>query len=124
MHRLAADLEVVVAEPPEQAFGKFGVADLGFLQAEDVGRLLDEEPLDDGGAGADRIDVPGGDLEVRHRWRCSEPAGASPPSSRDVKGPRSGGVERGPTKRCYARSIAWTRPGNRGENPGAASAQL
>ena len=42
---------------------EFGIADLGFLQAEDVGRFLDEEFLDDPHAGADRIDVPGRDLE-------------------------------------------------------------
>ena len=39
---------------------------LGLLQAEDVGLLLVEEALDDRRAGADRIDVPGSDLELGH----------------------------------------------------------
>ena len=51
VHRLAADEEVVVAEPPEQPFRELGVADLGFLQAEDVGRFLGQELLDDLGCG-------------------------------------------------------------------------
>jgi len=36
---------------------------------------------------------------------------------REWKGPRSGGVERRPTKRCYARSIARPGPEQQGENP-------
>ena len=63
VHRLAADDDVVVAEPPEQPFRELAVADLGLLQAEDVGRFLDEEFLDDLDAGADRIDVPGRDFQ-------------------------------------------------------------
>ena len=51
VHRLAADDEMVVAEPPEQPVREFGVADLGLLQAEDVGRFLGQEFLDDLGRG-------------------------------------------------------------------------
>ena len=47
VHRLAADDDVVVAEPPEQLVREFAVADLGLLQAEDVGRFLGQEFLDD-----------------------------------------------------------------------------
>jgi len=63
VHRLAADDDVIVAEPPEKPFRKLGIADLGLLQAEDIGRLLGQELLDDFRARADRIDVPGRDLE-------------------------------------------------------------
>jgi hypothetical protein len=63
MHRLAADDDVIVAEPPEQRLRELGIADLGLLQTKDVGRFLDQEFLDDVGAGADRIDVPGGDFQ-------------------------------------------------------------
>jgi hypothetical protein len=35
----------------------------GFLQAENVWRLFLEQSLDEADAQADRVDVPGGDLE-------------------------------------------------------------
>jgi hypothetical protein len=51
------------------AFGKVAVDDLGFLEAKDVGPLLDEELLDDVEAGTDGIDVPGSNGERGlHGW--------------------------------------------------------
>src|SRR5689334_3950958 len=42
------------------------VVRLRLLQAQDVRLLLVEQPFDDPGAGANRIDVPAGDLELWH----------------------------------------------------------
>ncbi len=52
-----------VAEPLEQRAREDRVDHLGFLQAQDVRRFLAQELLDDGDPRADRIDVPGGDLQ-------------------------------------------------------------
>ena len=71
------------------------------------------------GARAHRIDVPGGDLEFCHGedWRPALRWSGRPFSRLPgavTKGPRSGGMERGPTKRSSRKAIAAT-PGNRGK---------
>ena len=66
VHLLAADEPVAVAEPLEHRVGKVVVDDLGLLQAQDVGGVIAQEPLDDVEAEAHRIDVPRGDRE-RHQ---------------------------------------------------------
>ena len=53
---------MVIAELRETGrAGKMPSIDLGFLKAEDIGRFLAQELLDDVDAGADAIDVPGSD---------------------------------------------------------------
>ena len=64
VHRLAADDAVDIAQALEPAVREFAVADLGLLQAEDVRLHLGEKLLDDPDPGADRVDVPGCDLEA------------------------------------------------------------
>ena len=95
VHLLALEHAVHVAVLAEQVGREDVVGDLGFLQAQDVGLLLAKQPLDDAEPGADRIHVPGGDLDavahvlaLSHFWLAEQ-----------IKGPRSGGMERGPTKR-------------------------
>ena len=64
VHALAAEGLVDVAEAAEHRGREIRVADLGLLQAQDVGRFLAQEFLDDLDPGADGIDVPGRDLEA------------------------------------------------------------
>ena len=105
MHRLAMDDVEIIAELPEEARREVIVYDLGFLKAEDVGLLFRNQPLDEPDPGADRVDVPGcnfqpfahGDaltlrLPKRKRRAFFRPAPGSP-----EKGPRTGGMVRGPT---------------------------
>ncbi len=66
MHFLPIEFVVNIAARMEQRGGKDDVLRLGFLQAENVGLLLVEQALDDAGARAHRIDVPGNDLEHGH----------------------------------------------------------
>jgi hypothetical protein len=66
VHLLPVELVMDVAARVEQRGGEHDVLRLGFLQAEDVGLLLVEQPPDEVGAGAHRIDVPRGDLELGH----------------------------------------------------------
>ena len=54
VHALAADDLVGVAEAPEHGRREVGVADLGFLQAQDIGRFLAQELLDDRRCGRGR----------------------------------------------------------------------
>ncbi len=77
VHALAAEDLVNVAEAVEHAGGEVGVADLGLLQAQYVGRFLAEELLDDLDACADGIDVPGGDLERERHGSGSSRDGLS-----------------------------------------------
>ena len=63
VHPLAVQLLVGVAVPLEQRGREDAVEHLGFLQAQDVGLLLGDQPLDERDAGADRVDVPGSDLQ-------------------------------------------------------------
>ncbi len=66
VHLLAIELVVNVAARVEQVGRKDDIERLGLLQAEDVGLLIVEQPRDDGGARAHRIDVPRGNLEFGH----------------------------------------------------------
>ena len=63
VHRLAVQDLMRIAELAERRVGKVAVDHLGFLQAQDVGRFLAQKALDDVDAKANRIDVPGSDLE-------------------------------------------------------------
>ena len=63
---LAADLDVAIAELMEGGEREQVVRALRFLQAEDVGRMLAQQTLDQRQAQANGVDVPGGDGE-RHR---------------------------------------------------------
>ena len=67
---LAMQGDVLVAERAERLFRELVVGALGLLQAEDVGRLLLKEALDERDAQAHGIDVPGGDRK-RHRGSLS-----------------------------------------------------
>ena len=58
VHPLAVQLLVDVAQAGEQLGRENLVIGLGLLQAQDVGLLLGDQPLDQRGASADRIDVP------------------------------------------------------------------
>src|SRR3546814_20735378 len=60
-HALAVGDDMRIAQPFEHGLGKQTAFDLGFLKAQDVGRLLAQEFLDDADAGADAVDVPGSD---------------------------------------------------------------
>ena len=105
---------MIVAEPAEQRLREIGVADLGLLQAEDVGRFLDAG-ISRRSRSRARIELMFQDAILREEDMAGL-AGACRLSTRtQMEGPRSGGVERGPTKRCYARSIAKDGSGNRGK---------
>ena len=66
VHPLAFELLVYVSMLPEEVGGKDIIGCFGFLQAEDVGLLLLEQPLHDRQPGAYRIDIPGTDLQTAH----------------------------------------------------------
>jgi len=103
VHALAVQLAMDVAVSVEQLEREDAVEHLGFLEAEDVGLLLDDQPLDQRGSRANRIDVPGCDFQpFAHRSRLACLA-------RQEKGPRSGGMERGPTERLSRKGLR--RPG-------------
>src|SRR3546814_8928275 len=61
VHALAVGDDVLIAERLEHGLGKQAAFDLGFLKAQDVGRFLAQEFLDDADTGADAVDVPGSD---------------------------------------------------------------
>ena len=63
VHPLAVQLLVDVAVAVNSSAGKTSSLRLGLLQAQDVRLLLGDQALDQRGAGADRVDVPRGDLE-------------------------------------------------------------
>ena len=63
VHALAVELLVDVAEPGEMRRREDVIVGLGFLQAKDVGLLLGDQALDDRQPRADRVDVPGYDLD-------------------------------------------------------------
>src|SRR4051794_33740236 len=103
MHALAVQCVMDIAVLPEKIGGKDAVQHLGFLKAEDIRLLLSEQALDQPGPGADRVDVPGCDLQPSaHVSRLARRAA-------NEKGPRSGGMERGPTERVSRKGPC--RPG-------------
>jgi len=63
VHLLAVEFVVDVAAAGEQFCREHRIHRLGFLEAQQVRLLVVEEARDDPGPGADRIDVPAGDLE-------------------------------------------------------------
>lgn len=63
VHRLPVDDDMVIAKLAERPFGKQGIGDLCFLQAQYVGGFLTKEALDNVDAGTDRIDIPRSDTK-------------------------------------------------------------
>ncbi len=107
MHALTIELPMHIAMTIEQVSGEDIVEHLRLLKAQDVRLLLCDQALDKRGARAHRVDVPRSDLDTfAHvpRLACSP---------RQKKGPRSGGMERGPPSVRHARDSA--DPGNRGK---------
>ena len=111
VHPLAMDDDMLIAGGAEQIEGKVVIDDLRLLKTQDVGRGLGQKLLDDGGAEPHRIDVPRGDF---HEAGCSGGQGGRQDypalgflpckgwneggaATQKRKGPRSGGMERGPT---------------------------
>ncbi len=64
MHALAVKHDMLIAERAERIEGEVVVDDLGFLEAQDVGRGFLQKLLDDGDPEADRVDVPGDDFHA------------------------------------------------------------
>src|SRR4029079_10785205 len=118
VHALAAEDQMLVAELAEHSLREVAVDDLCFLEAQDVGLFFTQEPLDDRQAGADAVYVPGRKLET-HRRPLAMGAIAVDTSGRrpaQLKGPRSGGMERGPTwRRLREVNCSSHGPGNRGK---------
>jgi hypothetical protein len=72
VHALAAQDQMRISEAAEDRVGKVAVDDLGFLQAQDIRLLFDQEALDDVEPRSHRIDVPGSNLQIWHGGACSE----------------------------------------------------
>jgi len=66
VHPLAFQLLVRVSMLAEEVGGEDIIRRLGFLQAENIGPLLLEQPLHDRQPGAYRIDIPGADFQTAH----------------------------------------------------------
>src|SRR5690606_24617961 len=79
---LAVDRDMSVAQRVKSLEGKKLVGALRLLQAQDVGRALGKQALDQRQAQANRIDVPGGDGK---RHGQNRPEGLSPPASREIE---------------------------------------
>ena len=110
MHALAVERVVDVAVAVEEVGREDGVEHLGFLEAENVRLLLGDQALDQRDARAHRVDVPRSDLQpITHVRRLPSPGPQE-------KGPRSGGLERGPAKRSSRKGFHITRV--TGGNPG------
>src|SRR3546814_9218537 len=80
VHALAVGDDVLIAERLEHGLGKQAAFDLGFLKAQDVGRFLAQEFLDDADTGADAVDVPGSDAchaSALSGWGALRNAGAA-----------------------------------------------
>ena len=71
VHFLAIELVMDVAARMKQVCREDIILRLGFLEAQDVRLFLVEKTFDDGHAGADRINVPGGDFKLGHGKFCS-----------------------------------------------------
>jgi hypothetical protein len=75
---LAVNLDVPVARFAKRLEREVGVRAFGFLQAEDVGHVFDQEALYQADTQADGVDVPGSDREGhlgnrqgRRNWRAA-----------------------------------------------------
>src|SRR5206468_9519481 len=90
VHALAVELDMRIAVALEGIGWEDAVEHLGFLQAENVRLLLLDQALDQPDARAHRIDVPRCNLQPLCHFRRLAP------TPRQTKGPRSGGMERGP----------------------------
>ena len=67
VHALPVQRLMHVTVRGEQRAGEGAVFNLGFLEAQHVGRMIDQKPLDDRQARTHRIDVPRGNGQLGHR---------------------------------------------------------
>ena len=109
VHPLPVELAMDVAMAAEQVGRENGVEHLGFLQAQDVGLLLGDQPLDQRRARTHRIDVPGSNLQPLSRGHALSLQRAR----QTKKAPAPGAWSEGRPSVCHARDPAG--PGNRGK---------
>ncbi|CDX46437.1 hypothetical protein MPLDJ20_90013 [Mesorhizobium plurifarium] len=108
---LTVEQDVLVARLAEGLFREELVRNLGLLQAEHVGRVFLQQPLDDRHAQAHGIDVPGGDGE-RH---AASPDGKSRRTSASERGRRQAEAWRKPSRLAKAFSTSSFQGGARSE---------
>src|SRR5205823_1419354 len=91
MHALPVELDMGITVAKERIGGKYAVEHLGFLQAQDIGLLLFDQPLDQPDARAHRVDVPRSDLEpFGHAFALSPDTPSSKRPSLRGHGARAG----------------------------------
>src|SRR5206468_11799167 len=74
MHPLSVEHDMLIAALLERIGGEDTVEDLRFLQAQDVGLLLVDQPLDECRPRPYRVDVPRGNLQsLGHYVRLAPP---------------------------------------------------
>lgn len=113
VHTLPVELLMPVSVLREEIGRENAIEHLRFLEAQDIRLLFCNEALNEVGARTNGVDIPGDDLELGHGRRCKHARRALRAYE---KGPRSGGMERGPTERLSRKGSA--EPRVTGGNPG------